>query len=492
MKRNILANYVSQTLVALIGIIIVPLYVHILGAESYGLIVFLAAVNTWFSFLDLGLTPAITREVSRQPLGQMNDKTANVVRTIEAITFFISFLILLFFLVFSNAIAESWLSSSTFSQEEINIYLKLIGGIVALRFSETIFRGVLIGVEKQVFLSFLNISFAIFRNFGAVIYLKVYAGGIFEFFVFQLIFSVISLGLLVASTYQFLPFSIVSGKLSFKSLTSIRSFATSVFLISIMNSILVNGDRFALSMMVTVEELSYYGISVVAAGCLFFCTTPIIQAVYPRLCRCRDDRISFLTYYRLSSQLIASMVACVSSIFLFHSDKIFMIWLNDPQLVKQCLSVFIYLMVGNLFNCLLYPPYFGQLALDNTKLLKTINFLTIIVFFPLLYFLVANFGVVGASMAWCCINVFNFFFAGFWMHKKVIDISFYRWILECNLFQLGFVFIFNYAFSIYFPVPDSLVNFLFVLFNLVLLSLLFCGLISSELRGRALILVRGR
>lgn len=37
MNKNIIANYISQTYVALIGIVILPLYIKYMGAEAYGL-----------------------------------------------------------------------------------------------------------------------------------------------------------------------------------------------------------------------------------------------------------------------------------------------------------------------------------------------------------------------------------------------------------------------------------------------------------------------
>ena len=38
LKKNILASYVSQTYVTLIGIVMVPVYVKYMGVEAYGLV----------------------------------------------------------------------------------------------------------------------------------------------------------------------------------------------------------------------------------------------------------------------------------------------------------------------------------------------------------------------------------------------------------------------------------------------------------------------
>src|SRR3989304_7095784 len=65
LSNNILANYVSQIYVTLIGIIMVPLYIKYMGAEAYGLVGFFAMLQAWFNLLDMGLTPTMSREAAR-------------------------------------------------------------------------------------------------------------------------------------------------------------------------------------------------------------------------------------------------------------------------------------------------------------------------------------------------------------------------------------------------------------------------------------------
>lgn len=53
LKKNILANYLSQIYVSLVGIVMVPVYVKYMGAEAYGLIGFYAMLQAWFQLLDV-------------------------------------------------------------------------------------------------------------------------------------------------------------------------------------------------------------------------------------------------------------------------------------------------------------------------------------------------------------------------------------------------------------------------------------------------------
>ena len=65
LKKNILAHYLSQIYVSLVGIVMVPVYVKYMGAEAYGLIGFYAMLQAWFQLLDVGLTPTMARESAK-------------------------------------------------------------------------------------------------------------------------------------------------------------------------------------------------------------------------------------------------------------------------------------------------------------------------------------------------------------------------------------------------------------------------------------------
>jgi O-antigen/teichoic acid export membrane protein len=65
LKYNIVASYASQIYVIAIGILLLPEYVKLMGAEAYGLVGFYAIMQAWFMLLELGLTPTMLRETAR-------------------------------------------------------------------------------------------------------------------------------------------------------------------------------------------------------------------------------------------------------------------------------------------------------------------------------------------------------------------------------------------------------------------------------------------
>ncbi len=69
LKKNIVANSVSQIYLIVISIAILPIYMKYMGAEAYGLVGFFAMLQGLFALLDFGLTPTISRQTAQYNAG---------------------------------------------------------------------------------------------------------------------------------------------------------------------------------------------------------------------------------------------------------------------------------------------------------------------------------------------------------------------------------------------------------------------------------------
>jgi hypothetical protein len=51
LRANLIANYLGQGWTAVMGLAFVPMYIHYLGMEAYGLIGLFAVMQAWMSLL---------------------------------------------------------------------------------------------------------------------------------------------------------------------------------------------------------------------------------------------------------------------------------------------------------------------------------------------------------------------------------------------------------------------------------------------------------
>src|SRR5262245_51162845 len=127
LKLNIAANYVSQVYVALIGIALLPLYMRLLGAESYGLIAFFSLLQAWLPLLDVGLTATATRETARY-LGGGYEAMGfrQLLRSLEGFFWCVGVLAALCLALASGFFANHWLNVETLSRDTVELCLVLI------------------------------------------------------------------------------------------------------------------------------------------------------------------------------------------------------------------------------------------------------------------------------------------------------------------------------------------------------------------------------
>ena len=65
LKRNVVANYLGQGWTTLMGLIFIPLYIKYMGIESFALVGIFAMLQAWLALLDMGMKPALAREMAR-------------------------------------------------------------------------------------------------------------------------------------------------------------------------------------------------------------------------------------------------------------------------------------------------------------------------------------------------------------------------------------------------------------------------------------------
>lgn len=145
-----LANYASQIYVTLIGILMLPVYLHYMGAKAYGQVGFFTMLNAWFQLLDMGLTPTLARETARYRGGALDAATLRgLVRALEGIFFSLAILAAAAFLFLSDWIASAWLFVEQLKGREVAMAVMLMGFIIPLRSISGLYRGAVNGFERH-------------------------------------------------------------------------------------------------------------------------------------------------------------------------------------------------------------------------------------------------------------------------------------------------------------------------------------------------------
>ena len=154
MRRSVLASYLSQGYVTLVSILMVPWYLRYLGAEAYGLVGVFAMLQAWFMLLDIGLTPTLARETARFHGHALSSADyRSLVRVLELAFLAMAVLIAAGLFLGSGSLARNWLKVSEISLAEVERALQIMALIVALRWMCGLYRSIVTGAERLVWLA---------------------------------------------------------------------------------------------------------------------------------------------------------------------------------------------------------------------------------------------------------------------------------------------------------------------------------------------------
>lgn len=412
-SRNLIANYAAQLYTALIGILLVPLYVRYMGVEAYGLVGFYAMLQGWFMLLDMGLTPTLGREAARFNGGAIDAlDLRRLVRAFEGI-----FLVLgaggaLALIASAGLIADRWLKVQQLSPLEVERAIMLMAVIVALRWVCGLYRGAVSGFERIVWLGGFNAVIATLR-FVLVVPFLIHVGSTpTHFFAYQLAVAVVETIVLVGKAYLLLPRVHVAGwiRWQWEPLRGVLGFALSAAFTSAVWVLVTQLDKLLLSGLIPLADYGLFTLAVVVASAIALLSAPLAGAILPRLTKlsAQGDEAGFVRLYRDATQLAAVIAVPVVLVLAFFPLQVLTAWTGQPEVAARAAPVLALYAVGNGVLTLAAFPYYLQVARGNLSLHVGSNLIFVLLFVPLLLLAVTRFGMIGAGYAWVLANLLPF------------------------------------------------------------------------------------
>lgn len=439
LKKNVVANFIGQGWTALMGLAFIPIYIQYLGVEAYGLIGFYAAMQAWLTLLDMGITQTLNREMARFSAGVHTTQSIHdLLRSLEIIAVVIAFVICVLVWTLSSYIAMQWLHIQKLSSSEVAGAITLMGFVIALRFIEGIYKGALLGLQKQIAVNVINIIVATMRYGGVVAVLAWYASSIKVFFVWQMFTSVVSVVLFIYLVYGTLPKPSEASMFSVEAIKEVWRFASGMLGITFLALLLTQIDKVLLSKLITLENYGYYTLAATVAGGLALIAAPTTQAIYPKMVEyAAQNKTAELTHlYHQGAQLISVMIAPVAMMFVFFGEDIIYLWSGNSNLATKSAPILLPLALGSFLNCLVWMPYQLQLAYGWTRFAVKVNLIAVTLLVPAIFLVTPHYGAEGAAWVWALLNAGYLTVGMHYMYKKLLTSEKWNWYWYDILKQL--------------------------------------------------------
>lgn len=433
LKRNIIANFGGGVWTGLVGLIFVPLYIHFMGIEAYGLVGIFAMLLAIFGLLDMGLSSTLNREMARLAVQEKKaQEMRDLVRTLEIPYWIIGLIISVIIVASSQLIAFRWVNAESLSPKTVQTAIVIMGLTVFFQWPLGFYSSGLIGLQRQVMLNGINAVMATFRGLCAVLILWLVSPTVEAFFLWQLIASVMHTVLVVYFLWRSLPDASERARFRRELLSNIWKFAAGMTGIAMLGTILTQMDKVILSRMLSLKMFGYYALASAAAMTLVRFSAPIFSAIYPRLTSLvalgATEEITRL--YHRSSQLVSVLVLPAAVVVALFSKEILLLWTQSPVTVEHTHLLVSILVMGTAINGLVNIPYALQLAVGWTRLAFLVSLISVIFALPLMIVLANWYDAVGVASVWVILNVSELIISIPIMHKRLLRNEKWRWYFE--------------------------------------------------------------
>jgi len=426
--RNLVAGFASSIWTALIGFAVIPFYVKYLGHEGYGLIGFLVTAQAVLQVLDLGLATNVNREVAREAQSGDLSGAPALLHTAATIYWAMAGVIALAMLALSHFIAARWLSSETLAFDDLAYAVMLIGLVIAARWPGQLYQGALMGAQRIVVSSALNIALATLGSGGAVLVLAFVSPSVSALLLWQA-----GVGLAYTLAARAASWRIIGRERVLHDGSQLRRiwrFSAGVTAITIAGMVLGQLDKVVLSKMLSLAEYGQYMIAFALAGTLYLFSGPVFNAVYPRFSSLvRSGETERLEQaYRLGTRLLGAILFPLAMLLAVFPEELVQAWTGDPGLARSARLLLPFLAIGTALHGVMHVPFALQLAYGTTRLQVAISAVLLLVATPSTVFLVLHYGALGGALAWLWLHSL-YMVLGAWMtHRHLLKGLGAKWI----------------------------------------------------------------
>jgi O-antigen/teichoic acid export membrane protein len=384
---------------------------------------------------DSGLSSSFSREASKEANKR---NLLDILFSTEVCLYGI--LVSLGALIFLNSsfIVENWMHDIQPGDKAIVIdCLSIMPFALIPQIAMSLYYGGFMGLEHQVKANFFISFFTVCRS-GLVI-LPIYIWpDIRVFFIWQAIVSwsfVLAMRhFLIKDVYRIK----YRAKFSWSLLKPMRSYASGMFIMSVLAGLNTQLDKIIVSKYQSLENFGYYSLASIIAQIPIIFTTPIALALLPRFTKILNEGEVFKLkkLYELNTYVIATISSTASFGLLYFSKNIVELWLPSSGYSADMIMTLQILSIGSLFLCLQLMPYHLSLANGHTKTNRNLGFIILCFSIPSVIYLTKNYGIIGASTNWLILNLFAFFYLGYKLNIKFNNGCVYNWFLKYTIIPI--------------------------------------------------------
>lgn len=428
--NNFLFAFLAQIYIAFVGILLMPVYLHTLGAEGFGIIGLFFMFQAVVQLLDFGLSSAASRKASvYRAQKTTEEKMGTILCSLEVSFFSVSLFILLCFIlvpIYANYPKPQILSQSTVVQS-----MTLIGFAIALRFFSGLYRSILVGLENQLEVNLIIIAGTTFRYLLVLPFIYIWPT-VQIFIMFQIIAGIGELFSMAYMVSRLLPRRSLTFSSYLDALKQLLPIAIPMAILSFLWIGTTQIDRVFLSIFLRLEDFSIYTLVAMATSGILLILPPLNQILQPHftlLCVQGQEK-DLLKIYRLTTQMTIAIFAILGGTLALFPKPILWVWTGSHQIVSEASQLMFWYALGTSTIGFTAIPFLLQFARGQLHFHVWINAFFFIISVPLIWFWILREEAVGAGKAIFLIRIIYLMWIPIVHRLFLPQLSFFRYYCD--------------------------------------------------------------
>lgn len=407
--RNTLLNLIGQALPLLVGVVTIPLVVHGLGTERFGLLSLAWVILGYFTIFDLGLGRATTKYVS-EALGKgESDQVPQIIWTAVTFQAFLGFIGALVLFGITDFMVESVLNIPPQLLGESKDTFHLLAVSIPLALVSSSFSGVLEAAQRFDLVNAVRIPSSTLTFLLPLVglYLGLGLPGIVALI---LLARVGTLAAFFMMDLGIVP-KLKKYSVSFARFSQLFAFGGWVMITSIVGPILVYLDRFLIGSLLTIAAVAYYTAPYDAVTRLTIISASLTMTLFPAFSALegvRDRQRLGMIFSRSIKYILLASGPIIVMIVIF-AKEILQIWLGSDFATESTVAMQV-LALGVLINSLSVTPFALLQGTGRPDLPAKFHIIELPIYLGIAWIMVSEFGIAGAAGAWTVRVVLDAFF----------------------------------------------------------------------------------
>lgn len=400
-KRNTIWNLAGAGVPLIFASFCIPFVIGRIGVERFGVLTIVWVLIGYFSLFDFGLGRALTQRISsalaRDEKHEIPDIAFNGI-IFTLLTGLVGGLVLA---VLAYPLAYDWLNISTSLQADAcNSFLWATFGILLTTVSNG-FRGVLEAYEDFRNTNILKIALGIANFVTPALSVILFGNDVTTMVIILVLFRLLVTFFYYLQVEKNVRVGWRQRKFSIHTIKDMLSFGAWMTVSNVISPIMVNFDRFFISNIQGGAMVAFYTVPFEIIVRILILPMALTTTLFPRFAATLEsDRPSASKIYIRSFKLTALVLGAVCLLGVFLAKLGLTIWVGDEFAEKSTLVCW-FLLVGVFFNGVALVPYSLIQASGNAKITAKLHITELILYLPLLIWMIHAFSINGAAIAWC-------------------------------------------------------------------------------------------